>query len=46
MKIRRFLEKDSRTAMARARSELGPDAVILSNKKVGGKVGTGRSSGS
>ncbi|GAB5452994.1 MAG: hypothetical protein Hals2KO_33220 [Halioglobus sp.] len=38
MKIRRFLEKDSRTAMARARTELGPDAVILSNKKVGGKV--------
>ena len=24
--------------MARARTELGPDAVILSNKKVGGKV--------
>lgn len=38
MKIKRFQEKDSRTAMARARAELGPDAVILSNKKVGGQV--------
>ena len=38
MKIRRFLEKDSRTAIARARVELGADAVVLSNKSVGNGV--------
>lgn len=38
MKIKRFLERDSRTAMARARAELGVDAVILSNKTVDGQV--------
>ena len=38
MKIKRFLEKDSRTAMARVRAEMGPDAVILSNKSVGGQI--------
>ncbi|NND67030.1 MAG: flagellar biosynthesis protein FlhF [Halioglobus sp.] len=38
MRIKRFLEKDARTAMSRARAELGPEAVILSNKSVGGKV--------
>ncbi len=38
MKIKRYLEKDSRSALARVRAELGPDAVILSNKKVGGQV--------
>ena len=38
MKIRRFLEKDSRSALARVRAELGPDAMILSNKKLGNQV--------
>ncbi|MFT4518751.1 MAG: flagellar biosynthesis protein FlhF [Halioglobus sp.] len=38
MKIKRFLEKDSRSAMARVRMELGPDAVILSNKRIGNQV--------
>ncbi len=38
MKIRRFFDKDSRGAMAQVRIELGPDAVILSNKKIGGQV--------
>lgn len=38
MKIKRYLEKDSRTAMARIRAEMGSDAVILSNKKVNGLV--------
>jgi flagellar biosynthesis protein FlhF len=38
VKIKRYLEKDSRSAMARVRAELGPEAVILSNKKVGGQV--------
>ncbi|MCB1843264.1 MAG: flagellar biosynthesis protein FlhF [Halioglobus sp.] len=38
MKIKRYLEKDSRSALARVRAELGPEAVILSNKNVGGQV--------
>lgn len=38
MKIRRFLEKDSRSAMSRVRAELGADAVILSNKNIGDQV--------
>ena len=38
MKIKRFTDKDSRRAMAKIRAEMGPDAVILSNKKVGGQV--------
>ncbi len=38
MKIRRFLDNDTRSAMARVRQELGPDAVIVSNRKVGGQV--------
>jgi len=38
MKIKRFLDKDSRRAMARIRSEMGPDAVILSNKSIDGQV--------
>ena len=38
MKIKRYLEKDSRTAMARIRAEMGSDAVILSNKRVNGLV--------
>lgn len=38
MKIKRFADKDSRSAMARIRTEMGPDAVILSNKNVDGQV--------
>ncbi|HDY83287.1 MAG: flagellar biosynthesis protein FlhF [Gammaproteobacteria bacterium] len=38
MKIKRFLDRDSRSAMARVRVELGPDAVILSNKNIGDQV--------
>jgi flagellar biosynthesis protein FlhF len=38
MKIKRFLDKDSRRAMARVRAELGREAVILSNKTVDGQI--------
>lgn len=38
MKIKRFVDKDSRSAMAQVRFELGADAVILSNKNVDGRV--------
>jgi flagellar biosynthesis protein FlhF len=38
MKVRRFVGKDSRSTMAQVREELGPDAVILSHKKVDGQV--------
>ncbi len=38
MKIKRFLDKDSRSAMTRVRMELGADAVILSNKNIGNQV--------
>jgi flagellar biosynthesis protein FlhF len=38
MKIKRFLDKDSRSAMARVRAEMGGDAVILSSKNVDGQV--------
>ena len=38
MKIKRFLEKDGRRAMARVRAELGADAVILSNKNINGQI--------
>ncbi|MFT6050650.1 MAG: flagellar biosynthesis protein FlhF [Halioglobus sp.] len=38
MKIKRYADKDSRSAMARIRTEMGPDAVILSNKNVDGQV--------
>lgn len=38
MKIKRYVEKDSRSAMARVRAEMGADAVILSNKNVNGLV--------
>ncbi len=36
MKIKRYTAGDVRTAMKQLREELGPDAVILSNKKVDG----------
>lgn len=38
MKIQRFIDQDSRGAMAQARAALGPDAVILSNKRVGNQI--------
>ncbi|MFT4613153.1 MAG: flagellar biosynthesis protein FlhF [Bacteroidia bacterium] len=38
MKIKRFLAKDSRSAMTQVRTELGSDAVILSNKNIGNQV--------
>jgi flagellar biosynthesis protein FlhF len=34
MKIRRFVAKDMRTALAQIKEELGVDAVIMSNKKI------------
>ncbi|TMM44931.1 flagellar biosynthesis protein FlhF [Colwellia ponticola] len=34
MKIRRFVAKDMRTALALIKEELGVDAVIMSNKKI------------
>ncbi len=34
MKIRRFVAKDMRTALAQIKEELGIDAVIMSNKKI------------
>jgi len=34
MKIKRFVAKDMRTALTEVKEFLGPDAIILSNKKV------------
>lgn len=34
MKIRRFIGKDMRSALAQIKEELGADAVIMSNKKI------------
>ena len=34
MKIKRFVAKDMRSALAEVKEFLGPDAIILSNKKV------------
>ncbi len=38
MKIKRFLANDMRSALAQVKEELGPDAVIMSNKKVANGV--------
>jgi flagellar biosynthesis protein FlhF len=38
VKIKRFFAKDMRTALAEVKETLGPDAVIMSNKKVTGGV--------
>jgi len=38
MKIKRFFAKDMRTAMTEVKDVLGPDAVIMSNKKVVGGI--------
>ncbi|RUO29911.1 flagellar biosynthesis protein FlhF [Aliidiomarina sedimenti] len=38
MKIKRFFGKDMRSALAEVKDTLGPDAVIMSNKRVNGGV--------
>ncbi|MFY2508073.1 flagellar biosynthesis protein FlhF [Vibrio pectenicida] len=38
MKIKRFFAKDMRTALLQVKSQLGDDAVIMSNKKVAGGI--------
>ena len=38
MKIKRFLAKDMRSALAQVKETLGSDAVIMSNKKVTGGI--------
>ncbi|WP_394200756.1 flagellar biosynthesis protein FlhF [Shewanella waksmanii] len=38
MKIKRFLAKDMRAALAQVKETLGSDAVIMSNKKVAGGI--------
>lgn len=38
MKIKRFVAKDMRTALTEVKEFLGPDAIILSNKKVASGV--------
>lgn len=38
MKIKRFFGKDMRAALAEVKEVLGPDAVIMSNKRVNGGV--------
>ncbi|MGL4985142.1 MAG: hypothetical protein ACRC5N_10665, partial [Plesiomonas sp.] len=38
MKIKRFFAKDMREALEQVKEHLGPDAVIMSNKKVEGGV--------
>ncbi|MGL5399766.1 MAG: hypothetical protein ACRDA1_05375, partial [Plesiomonas shigelloides] len=38
MKIKRFFAKDMREALEQVKEHLGPDAVIMSNKKVAGGV--------
>ena len=38
MRIEKYTARDSRTAMAQVRAELGADALILANRRVGGLV--------
>ena len=38
MKVKRFIAEDMRTALREVKEELGPDAVILSNRSVDGQV--------
>ena len=38
MKIKRFMAKDMRDAIRQVREEQGPDAVILSNRRIDGQV--------
>ncbi len=39
MRIRRYEAKDSRTALARIKEEMGDDAVILATKNIAGRHG-------
>ena len=36
MNLKRFFAKDMRTAIAEIKEQLGPDAIIMSSKKVSG----------
>ncbi len=38
MKIKRFFAEDMRRALQQVKETLGPDAVIMSNKKVTGGI--------
>ena len=38
MKIKRFMDSDMRHVLRRVREEQGPDAVILSNRRVDGGI--------
>ena len=38
MKIKRFFAEDMRRALQQVKETLGPDAVIMSNKKVNGGI--------
>jgi len=38
MNIKKFYADTAREALRLVREEIGPDAVILSNQKVGGKL--------
>jgi flagellar biosynthesis protein FlhF len=38
MNLKRFFAKDMRTALAEIKEELGPDAIIMSSKKVAGGI--------
>lgn len=38
MKVKRFIADDMRTALREVKEELGPDAVILSNRSIDGQV--------
>ena len=38
MRVERYQEVDMRSAMAKVRSELGKDAVIISSREVGGRI--------
>ncbi|MEM7691375.1 MAG: flagellar biosynthesis protein FlhF [Pseudomonadota bacterium] len=38
MRIERYIADDTKTAMAKVRAELGSEAMILANRRVGGRV--------
>ena len=38
MKLKRFVAKDMRQALAKIKEELGAEAVIMSNKRIEGGV--------
>lgn len=37
MKVKRFVDRDSRSVMAKVRAEMGPDAVILLSRNIDGR---------